>query len=117
MMDIPLYHHQTSSHSHLPLGNPLQYFPVAAPPQHRESGVARKRAEGLRLVWQIKSQTGAGAQIEEAMLRDPLPEHGPRGPLAVVQHQVWAIHCDAPFQWLTLHDEEALFWNEVKKTQ
>lgn len=116
MMNIPLYHHQTPSHSHLPLGSPLQYFSIAAPPQYRESGVTSKCAEGLRLVRQIEPQTGAGAQIEEAMLGDPLPEHTARGPLAVVQHQVWAIHCDATLQRFTLQDEEAFFWDEdIKK--
>lgn len=50
MMNIPFYHHQTTSHSHLPLGSPLQYFSVAAPPQHRESRVTSKGAQGLRLV-------------------------------------------------------------------
>lgn len=112
MMDIPLYHHQTSSHSHLPLGSPLQYFSVAAPPQYRESSVASKRAEGLRLVRQIEPQTGVGAQIEEAMLGDPLPEHTARGLPAVAKHQVWAIHCDATLQRFTLQDEEAFFWDE-----
>lgn len=115
MRNVPLYHHQTSSHSHLPLGSPLQYFPTAAPPQHRESGVASKRAEGLRFVRQIEPQTGAGAQIEEAMLGDPLPEHTARGPLAVAQHQVGAIHCDAALQRFTLQDEEAFFWDEDTK--
>lgn len=111
MMDVPLYHHQASGHGHLPLGSALQDFSVAAPPEHGEGGVAPERAEGLRLVGQVEAQAGAGAQVEEAVLGDPLPEHAARGPLAVVQHQVRAVHGDATLQRLALQDEEALFWD------
>lgn len=112
MIGIFLYHHQTSGHSHLPLGSTVQHVSTAAPPQHREDRVAFKCAEGLRGVGQVEAQARAGAQVEEAMLGDPLPQHVARGPFAVLQNQVRAIHCDATLQRFTLQDEEALFWEE-----
>lgn len=112
MIGIFLDHHQTSGHSHLPLGSAIQHVSTAAPPQHREGRVTLKCAEGLRGVGQVEAQARAGAQVEEAMLRDPLPQHVARGPFAVLQNQVRTIHRDAPLQRFTLQDEDALFWEE-----
>lgn len=114
MIRVFLYHHQTSGHSHLPLGSPVQHVSIAAPPQHREGHVAFKRAKRLRRVRDVEAQAHAGAQVEEAMLRDPLPQHAARGPLAVLQHQVRAIRRDAAFQRFTLQDEQALLWKEKR---
>ena len=114
MIRVFLHHHQPSGHSHLPLGRPVQHVPAAAPPQHREGHVALERAERLRRVRDVEAQARAGAQIEEAMSGDPLPQHAARGPLAVLQHQVRAVHCDAAFQRLALQDEQTLSWK--KKT-
>ncbi len=75
----------------------MQHVSIAAPPQHRERHVTLERAERLRRVRDVEAQTRAGAQVEEAMSRDPLPQHAARGPLAVLQHQVRAIHRDAAF--------------------
>lgn len=112
MIGIFLDHHQTSGHSHLPLGSTVQHVATAAPPQHREDCVTFKCTEGLRGVGQVEAQARAGSQVEEAMLRDPLPQHVARGPFAVLQNQVRAIHRDATLQWFTLQDEEALVWEE-----
>lgn len=102
MMRVLLYHHQPSSHSQLPRGRPVQHVSSAAPPQHGEGHVALEHAERLRRVRHVEAQASAGAQIEEAMTGDPFPQHAACGPLAVLQHQVRAIHCDAAFQRLAL---------------
>lgn len=108
MISVFLNHHQASGHSHLPRGRPVKHVPTAAPPQHWVGHVTLERAEGLRRVRDVESQAHAGAQIEKAMSGDPLPQHAARGPLAVLQHQVRAVHGDAAFQRLTLQDEQTL---------
>jgi len=109
MVGVFLHHHQTSGHGHLPLGHPVQHVAAAAPPQHREGRVALERAQRLRRVRDVEAQARAGAQVEEAMPGHPLPQHAARGPLAVLQHQVGAVHCDAALQRLALQDEQTLF--------
>lgn len=113
MIRVFFYHHQSSGHSHSVLGSPVHEVSIAAPPQHRKGHVAFKHAKRLRRVRHVEAQAHAGAQVEEAMLGDPLPQHVACGPPAVLQHQVGAIHCDAAFQRFTLQDEQALFWKEV----
>ena len=117
MIGVFLYHHQTSGHSHLPLRCPVQHVSTAAPPQHGEGHVALECAERLRRVGDVEAQARAGAQVEEAMSGDPLPQHATRGPLAVLQHQVGAVHCDAALQRLALQDKQTLFWRETDERQ
>lgn len=113
MVRVFLHHHQTSGHSHLPVGQSVQHVSVAAPPHHGQGRVTLERAERLRRVRHVQAQARAGAQIEEAMSGDPLPQHAARGPLAVLQHQVRAIHRDAALQRLALQDEQTLFWKDI----
>lgn len=98
---------------YLPLGGPVQDVPIAAPPHHGEGHVTLKHAKRLRRVGDVEAQAHAGAQVEKAMLRHPLPQHAARGPPTVLQHQSGAIHRDAAFQLLTLQDEQALFCSGV----
>lgn len=116
MVRVFFYHHQTSSHSHLPLGRAIQHVSTAAPPQHREGHVTLESAKRLRRIGNIEPQAHACAQIEEAMPGDPLPQHAARWLFAVLQHQVRAIHCDAAFQWLALQNKQTLFWKRKKMT-
>lgn len=109
MVRVFFNYHQTSSYSHLPLGRTKQHVSIAAPPQHREGHVTLEYAKRLCRIRNVEAQACAGAQIEEAMPGDPLPQHAARWSLAVLQHQVRAIHCDAAFQRLTLQDKKTLF--------
>lgn len=105
---VLLHHHQASGDGHLPLGHAVQHVAAAAPPQHGEGGVALEHAERLRGVGRVEAQARAGAQVEEAMLGDPLPQHAARGPLTVVQNRAGPIHGDAALQRLALQDEHTL---------
>lgn len=113
MVRVFFDHHQSSGHSHLVPGSPVYEVSLAAPPQHRNGHVTFEHAKRLRGVGHVEAQAHAGAQVEEPMLGDPLPQHVSRGPLAVLQHKAGAIHRDATFQRFTLQDEQALFWKEV----
>lgn len=117
VVGVFLHHHQTSGHGHLPVGRPVQSVSAAAPPQHGERRVALERAERLRGVRDVEAQARAGAQIEEAVSGDPLPQHAARGPLAVLQHQVGAVHRDAALQRLALQDEHTLRWGARRQKE
>ena len=113
MIRVFFNNQQTSGHSHLPLGRPVQHVSIAAPPQQGEGCVALERAEGLRRVRNVEAQARAGAEVEKAVPGDPLPQHPARRPLTVIQHQVRAVHRHAAFQRLTLQDEDTFFWKET----
>lgn len=116
MVSVFLYHHQTSSQSHLPLGRTIQHVSIAAPPQHREGHVTLECAKWLHRIRDVEAQARARAQIEEAMPGDPLPQHAARWLLAVRQPQVEGIHRDAALQWLTLQNKQTLLWKRKKMT-
>lgn len=92
MIGVFLDHHQLSRRGQLPLGRPKQRVPPAAPPHDWEGHVTLKHAQRLRGVGHVQAEAPAGAQVEEAMLGDPLPQHACRGPPALRQHQLGALH-------------------------
>ncbi len=90
---------------------------TAAPPQHRQSHVTLEHAEGLCLVGDVEAEARTGAKVEEPMSRDPLPKHAARWPLAILQHQIRALHGDAALQRLALQNEQTLFWKRRVRGQ
>lgn len=112
MVDVLLRHHRAPGHRHLPLGRSVHHVSVAAPPQHGGGDVALEHAQRPRRVRGVEAQAGGGAQVEEAVPGDPLPQHVARGALAVPQDQTGPVRRDAALQRKTLQDEETLSCRE-----
>lgn len=115
VVNVLLHHHRPPGHRHLPLGRSVHHVTVATPPQHGRGHVALEHAQRPRRVRDVEAQAGAGAQVEEAVPGDPLPQHAARGAPAVLQNRAGAARRDAALQRQTLQDEETLSCREMEE--